>query len=176
MLIFDPTGKMEKITEAIGQEEIVDAIVLTHGHFDHIGAVDKLHSFYHCPVYLNLKDEKLARDPHLNSMAQFSGQIHCPVCALVEPTMQIGIFNLDIFEAPGHTAGSTLIGYQNHLFVGDVLFAGSIGRTDLYSASPSAMRSTLKMLRTLNENYLIYPGHDALTTLAKELKTNPYLK
>lgn len=175
-LIIDPAARFERILSAIKETEKVEAILLTHGHFDHIGAVDKLQARFHCPVYLNPKDEKLARSAKLNSMGEWKAEIHCPTTPLVEGILPIGPFKLEIIEAPGHTAGSTLIRYKQHLFVGDVLFRGSIGRTDLYSASDSAMAHSLRMIKTLDENLIVYPGHDGLTTLKEELENNPFLQ
>ena len=176
ILIVDPAARMERILVAIDDNERVDGILLTHGHFDHIGAVDKLQAHFTCPVYMNLFDEKLVRDAQLNSMGEYSHSLHCPIQNLYEPHMKIGIFDLTIFYAPGHTAGSVLILWENHLFTGDVLFKNAIGRTDLYSGSHSCMRRSLQMIRELNADYHVYPGHDETTNLLQELRMNPYLK
>lgn len=175
VVIIDPASRMDKIIDYIHENEIVDAILLTHGHFDHIGAVDKLKARYHCDVYLHPNDDELARNEKYNSLAHFHGSIHCPTKAFYEGTMQIGPFDFEIVEAPGHTAGSVLIRYENHLFTGDVLFKCSIGRTDLYSGNASAMKNTLKLFSTMDESYLVYPGHEELTTLKEEFLYNPYL-
>ncbi len=175
VLIIDPAAKHEKILEQLSEDDHVDAIILTHGHFDHLKAVDKLVKELKCPVYLNKNDEVLSRDERLNSMAHYGGTIHCPIRDLVEPKMKIGTFDLEIIHAPGHTEGSTLIQYKNHLFVGDVLFKNAIGRTDLYSGSNSKMRQSLRLFRNFDPETLVYPGHDELTTIEAEIKNNPYL-
>lgn len=175
VLIIDPASRMDKILNHISENETVDAILLTHGHFDHIGAVDKLHAHFQCPVYLNENDEELARNEKLNSLAHFHASLHCPLHYLSDGTIKIGNFELTVTEAPGHTAGSILIQYRNHLFTGDVLFKRGIGRTDLYSGNNSAMKNTLRLFNTMDENLLIYPGHDELSVLKEELLYNPYL-
>lgn len=175
VIIIDPASRVEKIIDLIQENEIVDAIFLTHGHFDHIGAVDKLAMRYHCDVYLHPDDNELARNEKLNSLAHFHGTIHCPTIPFIEGFLSIGPFNFEIFEAPGHTAGSVLIRLDNHLFTGDVLFKGGIGRTDLYSGNYSVMKKTLKLFSSMDEDLLVYPGHEELTTLKEELQYNPYL-
>ncbi len=175
ILLIDPTGKAEKIKTHILENEIVDGIVLTHGHFDHIGAVEELARFYNTQVYMNMADEKLVRTLELNSMGKFGDCLKCPISDLLEPIMNIGNFSLEIIYAPGHTSGSTLIAVENNLFTGDVLFKGSIGRTDLYSGNSSEMKRTLSMIRQLNDDYIIYPGHESASTMKEEKRSNPFL-
>ncbi len=176
VLIVDPTGNSDKISSHINEEEKVVAIVLTHGHFDHIGAVDDLVKKYNCEVYLNSEDIELATTRKLNSFNQYSAVINSPIKSYHEGKMNIGDFELMIYFAPGHTAGCTLIGIENHLFTGDVLFKEDIGRTDLYSANERDMKKTLQFIKTLDENYIVYPGHEELTTLKHELVYNPHLR
>ncbi len=176
VLIIDPGARANKILEALQEQEHVEAIVLTHGHFDHIGAVDALVNQFHCPVYLNPKDEELARDMHLNALGKFSAALHCKTMPLEEPIVQIGSFQLKVFEAPGHTAGSCLIQIGNVMFTGDVLFKGSIGRCDLYSGNESEMRRSLKQFQKMDPELILYPGHEEPTMLQDELNHNPFLK
>ena len=89
--------------------------------------------------------------------------------------MTVGSFNLEIISTPGHTAGSVMIRYRNALFTGDTLFAGDIGRTDLFSGSEEQMCESLKKIASMSENLTVYPGHGPQSTLQMEKKTNPYL-
>ena len=87
----------------------------------------------------------------------------------------IGAFPLTIYYTPGHTKGSVLIQYRNRLFSGDTLFAGSIGRTDLWGGNDAEMMSSLKRIKELPNDLWVYPGHGEATTIGQEKKTNPYL-
>ena len=174
VLIIDPASSTNRILSLIDEEEVVDGILLTHGHFDHIGACDMLKKKLHCPVFVHAYDERLAKD---SSIDRFGTDIcvKSPVEHYAEGAMQIGAFALNILHTPGHTDGSVCIGYKNHLFTGDTLFEGSVGRCDLYSGSDSKLKQSLKMLMQMDPDTLIYPGHGPCTVLLDELKNNPYL-
>ena len=173
VLIVDPgtanAQLMQKIEEA---GAIVDGIVLTHGHFDHIGGVDKLVERYHCSLYINANDQ---------AMLNFSyGE---PVIVQTKPLdllpgkQTIGAFDLFVIDAPGHSEGSSMIQWDDCLFCGDVVFQGSIGRTDLATGSNSKMMQSLKMMKeTLDGDLKLYPGHGPTTTWKQELLTNPFLQ
>ncbi|MEG0520156.1 MAG: MBL fold metallo-hydrolase, partial [Erysipelotrichaceae bacterium] len=167
-----------KIQAMIDEKEgIVDGIFLTHGHFDHIAGVDILVKKYHCGVYMNELDKPLLKDPDLNFSADTMNPItiDSAVNGLTPGYHTIANFKFLLIDAPGHSEGSSLMIWDQHLICGDVLFAGSIGRTDLLSGSNSKMMQTLKMLKELDPNYDVYPGHGETTTLLRELQTNPYL-
>lgn len=172
--IIDPGKKADRIALAIDEGDVVDAIVLTHGHFDHIGAVDDLVKQYHCPVYINRDDEILLKDTTLNTANGFTATVASAVTYLQEGAMKIGNFEFECYFAPGHTEGSTLIQYKNHLFTGDVLFLEGIGRTDLYGGNMAKMRQSLRMIASMNPEIIVYPGHGDLTTIEHELQMNPY--
>ena len=174
-IIIDPGKKEERIIANIPSDITVDAICLTHGHFDHIQAVDKLHEYYHCPIYLDTDDEVLVKHCKYNQMDGYNGSIAYDTHPYDFPVTKINNFELEIIKASGHTEGSCLILYQNMMFAGDVIFKGSVGRTDLYLGNESNMKQSLKMIKTLDPNYVIYPGHGEITTLADELKYNYYL-
>ena len=152
------------------------AIILTHGHFDHIGAVDELVRQFHCKVYVHPADQVLLEDETLNGMAGMTAHVRAQTTPLLEGTMKLGQIELQILEAPGHTPGSVLIVIGQDCFCGDVVFEGSVGRTDLPLGNDSQMRQTLKMVRMLNPQLNLYPGHGAATTLEKELNDNPFLR
>lgn len=174
-LIIDPGSRYQKILCYIKEDTKVDGILVTHGHVDHIGAVDKLAKLYQCPIYISKEDEIMARDPYLNLSEEDSIVIHSPVQHLKEGTYQIGHFSVQVYETPGHTPGSLMFRIGNELFSGDTLFRLSIGRTDLPLGSNSEMRSSLQLIKTLDPSLRVYPGHEEVTTLEYELEHNPYL-
>ncbi|MCF0109482.1 MAG: MBL fold metallo-hydrolase [Erysipelotrichaceae bacterium] len=175
VLIIDPGKKAERIASVIQEDDVVDAILLTHGHFDHIGAVDELANMFHCPVYLHFDDDELVHQCGYNRMNGYEGSIHHKITYLMEGHITIGTFDLEVISAPGHTPGSVLIIFRQHCFCGDVLFKDSIGRTDLYGGNESDMMQTLKMIKTLDRDLLVYPGHGETSTLERELAYNPFL-
>ena len=178
VLIVDPgtanAQLMQKIEEA---GAIVDGIVLTHGHFDHIGGVDKLVERYHCSLYINANDQAMLNDPVLNFSYGEPVIVHTKPLVLLPGKQTIGAFDLFVIDAPGHSEGSSLIRWDDCLFCGDVVFQGSIGRTDLATGSNSKMMQSLKMMKeTLDGDLKLYPGHGPTTTWKQELLTNPFLQ
>ena len=99
-----------------------------------------------------------------------------PYIALEEGPLQIGPFSLNVWEVPGHSAGSVFVGYKHILFTGDTLFKGTVGKVNTYNGDPVAMKATLEKIKTFNPAYVVYPGHGTSTTLGHELVTNPYLR
>lgn len=177
VLIVDPATKSEKIKQLIDvRGGIVDGIYLTHGHFDHIGGVDAYVHLYRCPVYINDPDMRLLSDPYSNvSAGGHEVIVKSEAIGLQPGKNQIGEFTFDLVDAPGHTEGSCLMIWEGAMICGDVLFQGSIGRTDLVGGSSTKMYQSLQMIKTLNPDLQVYPGHGDQTTLAQELKYNPFL-
>ncbi len=174
VIIIDPVSKPERIQALIKDNEHVIGICLTHGHFDHIGAVDDLVDIYNCPVYIHEDDFELTQDAEKNYSQTKKIKLKSKL-SFYKDTMKLGSFEFDVYHTPGHTKGSVCLRFENSLFTGDTLFKESIGRTDLYGSSPQQMKQSLRFIRSLNEDYAIYPGHDEKTNLFNELKRNPYL-
>lgn len=174
ILILDPGARPERIKTYLGDDAKVTAILLTHGHFDHFGAVDELVKTYGCPVYLHGDDEELLTQ-EMNGMAGKMITVKSPLNYLREGILKLNTTTLHIWEAPGHTEGSVLIEIEGHLFCGDVLFQGSVGRTDLLGGSEREMKRTLNRIKTMDQKLIVHPGHGEETTLGIELKTNPFL-
>lgn len=177
VLIIDPGSKSPRlqavIDEALG---IVDGIVLTHAHFDHIAGVDALINKYNCSLYMNDLDIPLLRDPELNFSIGQEVIVQTLPKTLLPGHHKIGAFEFEFIDAPGHSEGCSMLLWDNNLFCGDVLFQGSIGRTDLATSSNSKMAQSLRKIKTLDSQYVVYPGHGPKTTLAQEFLYNPYLQ
>ena len=177
VLIIDPGSKSKKLLSVLDEAgAIVDGIFLTHAHFDHIGGVDAFAKKYNAPLYMNELDAPLLSDPRLN----LSG--YDPLVVLTKPNFlmpgkqKIGTFEVTIYDAPGHSEGCSMLEWENNLFSGDVLFQGSIGRTDFYTSSNTKMMQSLKRIKEMNPDLVVYPGHGEATTIKNELQWNPFLQ
>ena len=175
VLLVDPASKPEKLIEILGDRKL-KGILLTHGHFDHIKAVDGLYEKYRCPVYLHEADEELARDKQAGSDFGLVAYISCPTIALREGKMEIGPFVFEVVFTPGHTEGSVIYVFDDCIFTGDTLFKGSVGRTDLKGGDFSTLNHSLELFKQFDKDYTVYPGHDGVTTLSEELMNNYYLR
>ena len=173
-LLIDPASKSDKLIDILGDLNLV-GILLTHGHFDHIKAVDGLYEKYHCPVYLHEDDEYLAYDKYAGRMFNLVSYMTCPYEKLKERKMKINNFSFEVVFTPGHTKGSVIYVFDDCIFTGDTLFKNSVGRTDLDGGSQVELKASLRVFKEFNKDYLIYPGHDEETKLSYELINNPYL-
>lgn len=168
-LILDPGYEPEIILSFLKEKDLtLDTVALTHGHFDHVGAVRDLAAETGCKVYLNAKE--LALPPMLTA-----GPLYYTDTYSDGETVTLAGMEAKVLETPGHTPGSVCLLIENHMFAGDTLFAGSCGRTDLPGGDARAMRDSLRRLAGLTENYIVHPGHGSGSTLEREKRTNPYL-
>ncbi|WP_042345975.1 MBL fold metallo-hydrolase [Bacillus massiliigorillae] len=182
-VIFDPGGEGAKLIQFVKNKSLKPlAVLLTHAHFDHIGAVDDVREAFNIPVYLHKKEEKWLESPALNGSSSFMmGSItQKPADVLItkEEELSIGKFTFEMFETPGHSPGSVsyYVRDEGYLFSGDVLFQGSIGRTDLAGGSMEVlMQSIHQKLLPLADDTIVFPGHGGLTTIQDEKDYNPFL-
>lgn len=175
VLIIDPGKHANKIIEKIGKDETVQGILITHGHEDHIGAVDDVYDYYQVPVYIDSKDALLVKTRGTAYTGGCMNILYSPLQYYTYGQMQIGDFLITVYSTPGHTSGSVCIRYKNVLFTGDTLFAQSIGRTDFFSGSDEKMAKSLEFLKTLPNDLIIYPGHGPSSTIGHEKVVNYYL-
>ena len=178
-MIIDPGAQGKKVAKYLEENELVlDAILLTHGHFDHIGAVDYLYDKYHCPIYIHHEDIEMLTNSRLNlSYLEKPFSLSAPVTP-ASVHMEISGFKICWFHLPGHCPGASMIYLEdeNVIFSGDVLFNGSIGRFDFPNSSKYDTLTSIEKIKTFNFDATLYPGHGPSSTLKSELLSNPYLQ
>lgn len=182
-LIFDPGSEGKKLISWLNENKLKPkAILLTHAHFDHIGAVDEVREFFNIPVYLHKNEKNWLADPMLNGSYHFTkGHTHVKSADYLltgEEKMKLEPFEFTIYETPGHSPGSVSYYFENDGVVvsGDALFKGSIGRTDLVEGNHSQLlKSIHDKLLTLPEETIVMPGHGPTTTIEEEMESNPFL-
>lgn len=175
----DPGASPQKIRVALEQNGLtLTDILLTHGHFDHIGAAAELKEQYGAKVWIHALDEELLADPEKNVAAEVGITVP-PVAAdhtLADgEQFTAGGMLFQVLHTPGHSKGSCVYICGDLLFSGDTLFAGSMGRTDFYGGDIRALSASLQTLAGLDGDYRVLPGHGPETTLETERRTNPFL-
>ena len=177
--IVDPGSEPERIVDAIDKSGgRVEAIWITHAHVDHIGAIAPLKKKYDVPVWLHPLDEPLYRVG--GRQAQLYGipyeEPPAPDRRFAEgERVKLGALELDVIHVPGHAPGHVVIYGHGNALVGDCLFAGSIGRTDLPFSNPSQLEASLKRIAALPPETVVHPGHGDSTTIGEERLSNPFL-
>ena len=176
--VIDPGYSPEVILDTVSRLGLrIEAILLTHGHFDHVGAVEELVSATRCQLWINEADWSQFPSP---VTAYFYPIANCDFCEVQfceeGEIIHAGGLTIRVIATPGHTYGSVCYLCENALFSGDTLFAGSCGRTDLPGGDGKWLRGSLERLSELKENYTVYPGHGESTTLAEEKRYNPYMR
>lgn len=176
-IIVDPGAKPQRIMDFLTKEEITPvAIYLTHAHWDHVGAVDDLCHAYQLPVYMHEDDYGLINNPKSNFRIDHKIYVASPITFIDEGKHNLHGFEVELIHAPGHSEGCMMMIYRGQLFSGDVLFHEDIGRTDLQTSNPSKMRNTLRVIKTLDPDLIVYPGHEESSILSHELLYNPHLR
>ncbi len=177
----DPGGDFEQIKAFLDDNCIeLKKIMLTHGHFDHIGAVAELAKKYGAQVYIHSLDSGMLND-RMESLADAIGCYEFIPVDKYDTVKDGDIIKLDelefqVIHTPGHTKGGVCYKCEKSLFTGDTLFKMSMGRTDFPGGSLEEMYDSLKKLADLDGNYDVYPGHNKTSNLDFERKNNAYLR
>ena len=168
-VVIDPGYESDTILDALEGRDL-KAILLTHGHFDHVGAVKELVAETGCDVYIH------AADLNLPSMITAGQLYYTHTYAEGDHIRPIPGAELTVLHTPGHTPGSVCLLWKDQMFSGDTLFEGSCGRIDLPGGDPRQMLESLSRLCRLQADYQVHPGHGSSTTLSAEKQYNPYLR
>ena len=166
-VVIDPGYEPDIILDAL-EGKALKAILLTHGHFDHVGAVRALVADYDCDVYLN------DRETTMPAMMT-AGPLYYTHTYDEGDEFTLAGLTFRVLATPGHTPGSVCLEFDQHLFTGDTLFAGSCGRTDLPGGDVKQLRTSLARLNKLEKHCWIHAGHGPGSHLGKEKESNPYL-
>jgi hydroxyacylglutathione hydrolase len=179
-LLIDPGDEAEKLQGAMEQLGVEpEAILLTHTHFDHIGAVAPLARATGAPVYCPREELPVLADPSAFFGAMFGPVEGWEAEHAIDGGQRLALagFDVDVVATPGHSPGHVTFVLDGALFSGDVLFQGSIGRTDLPGADhETLMESIAGLLERFDDDTKVHPGHMGLTTLGRERATNPFLQ
>ncbi|UUZ83415.1 MBL fold metallo-hydrolase [Paenibacillus sp. P26] len=180
-IVIDPGMNPKPPLKRVEDMEI-EAILLTHAHFDHIGGVDELRKLKGCPVYLHDAEAEWLTNPKYNGSARWP-ELGAPI--VTEPAeyaldqgQELKLLGLvfKVFHTPGHSPGSVSFLYGNQLFSGDVLFRLSVGRTDLPGGDQQDLLDSIHdKLFEPPDDTIVYPGHGAKTTIGYERENNPYV-
>jgi hydroxyacylglutathione hydrolase len=179
--IIDPGGDSNRIIDIIKSNDLSPSAILnTHAHLDHIGAIYQLIKFGQYPFYLHIDEIQL-----LNSANEYTVMFGLPnidipkVDNILNDTSFIDFdgCGIQVLETPGHTSGGVSFLIDGHLFTGDTLFSGSIGRTDLPGGNLETLLNSIhSKLMDLDDSVIIHSGHGPDTSIGIEKRTNPFLQ
>ena len=178
-VVVDPGGEGERIVGAIDDSGAeLEAIWITHAHVDHVGAIAAVKRKWDVPIYLHPLDRRLY--DAASRQAEVYGipfeEPPAPDRELADgQELKVGNVEMKVMHAPGHAPGHVVIHGNGIALVGDCLFAGSIGRTDLPLSNPPHLAATLEKISALDPDTVVYPGHGMETTIAEERLSNPFL-
>jgi glyoxylase-like metal-dependent hydrolase (beta-lactamase superfamily II) len=180
-VLIDPGEEPDRLLHAIDDLGVqIEAILITHCHFDHIGAVAPLARATGAPVYCPEVERPVLEDIRLGTPPGFGPfENYVPEHTLAGgESLSIAELDMEVLLTPGHSPGHLTFSLPAHAAIvsGDVLFEGSIGRTDLpFADHPTLERSLARLVETFPPETTVYPGHMGVTTLGRELTTNPFL-
>ena len=177
-VIIDPGYEPQTILARLESLELEPvAILLTHGHFDHVGAVEAIVKATGCALWMREADYTQKSNPMTDYLYPLHDTDRFPVnfCEEGQKLCVAGLTFL-VMETPGHTWGSVCYLCEDAMFSGDTLFAGACGRTDLPGGDRKTIFDSLERLAGLEGDYRVFPGHGESSTLSRERQTNPYLR
>ena len=169
-IVIDPGYEPETVLLAVKRlKKNLAAILLTHGHFDHVGAVKDLVAETDCKVYIHEYD--LALPATLTAGPLYYTDVYDE-----GDVLRLAGLTIRVLHTPGHTPGSVCLMIEDNLFSGDTLFRDSCGRTDLPGGNGAEIFKSLRRLAALERDYRVLPGHSMETTLEEERQYNPYMQ
>ncbi|MCD8853382.1 MBL fold metallo-hydrolase [Staphylococcus epidermidis] len=182
VILIDPSSESQKIIKKLNQiNKPLKAILLTHAHYDHIGALDDIIEKYQVPVYMSKDEFDFLTDPDKNGSSKFTQyglskiESHANPLSLSEGSAEIEGFKFKVLHTPGHSPGSLSFVFNDFAVVGDTLFKNGIGRTDLYKGDYETLIDSIKdKLFELEGDMPLFPGHGPYTTVDDE-QLNPFI-
>lgn len=177
--LIDPGAEAERLIAAVERSGTsLKAMWLTHAHIDHVGGIAGVKRRWPVPIYLHPLDATLYR--HAHTQAEMYGlPFEDPPPADQElgdgDTLSLGTLRFQVSHVPGHAPGHVMIHGHGVAFVGDCVFAGSVGRTDLPGSNGRDLTRSLELITALDPATVLYPGHGPATTIGEELRSNPFL-
>lgn len=180
-ILIDPSVSPDKIINSgkFGDDFLskVSAILITHAHFDHVLYVDIWANKVSCPIYISADDAEFLKDSDKNcSSHMMDDTVFYVKPSLLDDSVLINDYSIKVIRTPGHTPGSVCFLFENDkiMFSGDMLFAGAIGRCDLPLGDESLMFKSIELMKTLDDDILVYPGHGYYTKMQIEKERNPF--
>jgi glyoxylase-like metal-dependent hydrolase (beta-lactamase superfamily II) len=178
-VVIDPFEFLPEISALLNGSGIEKkAVILTHGHFDHVKDAEKLRRLSGAEIYIHECDAECLLNPQFTLCSLFGQEMEpfSPDKTFGDgDVLEIGDISLEVIHTPGHTKGSSCFKMKDVLFTGDTLFEGSIGRTDFPRSDTAQMINSLKKLKSLKGDYTVLAGHGERTTLSHEKEQNVYL-
>lgn len=178
--VIDPGFISDELFDKIKELKKVDAILLTHGHFDHIMGVKAVQDMTGAKIYMHELEKEFATDSRLNLSTVIAERQCDPFVPDVlyhdGDKIQVGNLIFRVLHTPGHTIGSSCLIVKDTIFSGDTIFKGSIGRTDFPTSDPVKMMESVQKVAELEGNYVVFPAHGDSTTLDYERNTNSFMK
>ncbi len=177
--VVDPGADADRIIAVAEQKDLtLTHILLTHGHFDHVSAIDGLRAHFGSRVIMHAGDAEMLTNPAPDLVPIYGyARVGKGADVFVHggDVLQLAGLEIQVLSTPGHSPGGVCYIVERNIFSGDTLFQGSIGRTDFSSGNTADMRMSLKLLKELDGDYTVYPGHGPATRLEVERHANPYM-
>ncbi len=179
--LIDPGGDAERLWHRLTRLNLrLTHIINTHGHFDHIGAVEALQRHTGCLFWIHAADRALVEAAPAHAAAwglPFGAVPRMDRTLHDKEILTVAGIRLEVIHTPGHTQGGVCLRWDEGIAVGDTLFAGSVGRTDLPGGDAKQLIHSIRnRLLTLDDALICYPGHGPATTIGRERRSNPYVQ